>query len=81
MKKKGIVGQRINIKSSTGQIYSEKLGRSVTDNGEHAAIRVGDTVYENLNPNGVPYKEWADDLALEDPFFKQYFDLSKSYNF
>jgi hypothetical protein len=81
LKKNGIAGQRINIKSSTGQIYSDKLGRGVTDNGEHAAIRVGDTVYDNLNPKGVPYKEWADDLALDDPFFRQYFDLSKSYNF
>ncbi|WP_172253550.1 polymorphic toxin-type HINT domain-containing protein [Saccharibacillus deserti] len=81
LKKNGISGQRINIISSTGQIYSEKLGRSVTDNGEHSAIRIGDVIYENLNPKGVPYKEWAGDLALTDPFFKQYFDLSKSYNF
>jgi|GEM_PF-2358651 len=81
LKADGINGRKIFIQSSTGQIYSEKLGKSVTDNGEHVAIRVGDIVYDNLNPNGIPYKEWADDLALDDPFFKQYFDLSKSYDF
>ena len=35
----------------------------VSDNGIHQGIQVGDRVYDNLNPNGINYDEWLDDLG------------------
>jgi len=28
----------------------------------HEAIKVGDTVFDNLNPDGIKYDDWLNDL-------------------
>lgn len=63
MKEEGIQGERIHVKSETGFVYSDKNG-AISSNGTHDAIRIGDTVYDNLNPNGISYDDWAKDLGL-----------------
>lgn len=37
-------------------------GKTITTNGRHQAVRVGDTVFDNFFPNGVPYDWYVDAL-------------------
>lgn len=64
MKENNISGERIKVTPKTGQdiIYSDKFG-VIGDNGYHDAIKVGDYIFDNMNPNGVPYSEWVSDLG------------------
>ncbi len=67
MKKYGISGERIFIQSGTGIIWSDAFG-VISENGKHYAIKVGDTIFDNLNSTGVNYKKWLKDLGiLENP--------------
>lgn len=54
MKEKELPGERINIKSDTGYIWSDEYG-SISENGYHHAIKVDDTVFDNLYPEGISY--------------------------
>jgi len=36
--------------------------QSITRNGRHLGVRVGDAVFDNLHPGGVPYEEWLRDF-------------------
>jgi hypothetical protein len=36
--------------------------QSITQNGRHVGVRVGDTVYDNIHKNGIPYKQWLADF-------------------
>ena len=75
MKKEGIRGDHIEIKS-TYQIYSDKAGRAITEDGTHQAIKVGDTIFDNMNPLGQKYDDWANDLGLSDPFHGQFMKVN-----
>lgn len=66
MVKNGISGERIHIESRTGYIYSDKYGDSITTNGIHDAIKIGDTVYDNLSSTGIKYDAWLKDLGITD---------------
>ncbi len=33
------------------------------DTGVHMAIQVGEMVFDNLTPDGLPYEEWPNDLG------------------
>jgi hypothetical protein len=59
---KGVKGEVLKVKTGTGRIWSDKHG-VISTTGEHYAVKVGDTVYDNLNPKGIPYREWVDDLG------------------
>lgn len=37
----------------------------ISKNGKHWPIKVNDTVFDNLHPNGIPYAEWYEDLGGE----------------
>ncbi len=38
-------------------------GRStITNNGRHVGIRVGNTVFDNLHPAGFPFDRWLSDF-------------------
>jgi hypothetical protein len=43
-------------------IWSDQVGLVISTNGRHRAIRIGDTIFDNHNPNGIPYQQWLDDL-------------------
>ena len=46
------------------------MKQSITKNGTHEAVRVGDTVYDNPSPNGIPADEFFEDLhAIDDVVF------------
>ena len=66
MKKNEISGERIQVKSETGRIYSDKYGGVISTNGDHVAIKIGDKVYDNLTSEGMNYDDWLVDLGIKD---------------
>ncbi|MBO0950685.1 papain fold toxin domain-containing protein [Fibrella forsythiae] len=61
MMNSNISGKLLEVRSSSSFIISDLYNNGLTaisTNGYHAAIRVGDTVFDNLNPNGVDYNSW-----------------------
>jgi len=66
MQKEGISGEVLELKSIRN-IWSNKIGKNIAENGEHVAIRVDDVVFDNLNPQGIKYDDWAEDLGVGFP--------------
>lgn len=72
----GISGQHIVVQARGGRSFIAadrfKDGKvSITLNGRHEAVRVGDTVFDNLSPEGIPAEEFFDDLhAIDDVIFE-----------
>ncbi len=67
LKKEGLSGKILNITTTSnqgmlGNIWSERLGRNIATNGRHRAVLVNGKVYDNINPNGVDYDVWKNDL-------------------
>jgi len=65
LKVAGYSGERILLqyRGGPGFIISTARGGSVvSENGRHVGVRIGETVYDNLNPGGIPYQKWLDDL-------------------
>jgi hypothetical protein len=36
--------------------------QTITQNGRHLGVRVGDIVFDNLHPGGLSYEEWLRDF-------------------
>lgn len=66
---KGIHGEFLDITSSTPFLYSDSLGKPITTNGKHYAVKVGSKVFDNLNPKGISYQAWENDLGGENGLF------------
>ena len=67
LQKEGISGELLEVKtvsnkSMFGNIWSDKAGTNISTNGTHQAIKVGDTVFDNMNPSGIHYDDWKSDL-------------------
>ena len=63
----GHKGQVIEIRSMGRWPYMVCISldggrQSITQNGRHVGVRVGDDVFDNLHPGGVPYEEWLGDF-------------------
>nr|WP_259113546.1 papain fold toxin domain-containing protein [Chryseobacterium sp. JUb7] len=67
MMAKGIKGEMVVLKSDTGFIWSERLGKTISTNGDHVGVKVGNIVYDNMFPKGLPYNQWASDLGVGFP--------------
>ena len=65
LESEGISGTRLEMETGTGLIASDKNG-IISETGKHSAVQVGDTVFDNMNPNGVSKKEWVNDLGGEE---------------
>ena len=65
MKENKLIGEKIFVQSNTQYILSDKNG-IISENGKHYAIKIGEVVYDNLNPNGVDYNNWLSDLGISD---------------
>ncbi|WOO39345.1 DUF6531 domain-containing protein [Rubellicoccus peritrichatus] len=70
LKKRGISGERIRVEAGVdSSIYSDRLGKQlsgITNEagvGYHDAIRVGDEVFDNFRPQGIPVDEFFEDLG------------------
>lgn len=57
-------GERIDVRSDIGFIYSDQHGL-ISTNGEHAAINVNEIIYDNLNPQGISHSDWKIDLGID----------------
>lgn len=75
LKESGVSGKKISIQSKTDYIWSDKHG-VISENGKHYAIKIGDTVFDNLNPQGISYSDWLSDLGNSD--FPSMFDVTTS---
>ncbi|WP_308021785.1 RHS repeat domain-containing protein, partial [Neisseria canis] len=67
MEKEGISGERVKVKTHSnkgayGNIWSDKAGANISENGIHHAIKCGDTVFDNMNPGGIEHNKWVSDL-------------------
>ena len=67
MTAQGIKGEMVVLKSDTGFIWSEKLGKTISTNGDHVGVKVGNVVYDNMFPKGLPYSQWINDLGVGFP--------------
>ena len=38
-------------------------GKSITLNGRHVAVKVGNIVFDNLHKFGIPYSQWLKDFV------------------
>ncbi|WP_040451769.1 papain fold toxin domain-containing protein, partial [Holdemania massiliensis] len=65
MRNNNVLGERLSIESETDFILSDKHG-TISYNGIHDAIKINDTIYDNLNPDGIDYDEWLIDLGIAD---------------
>ena len=63
----GLHAEEIILKSDTDRIWSEAAGKVITKNGDHVGIKVGDHVFDNLNPQGIHIDKWMDDLGVGFP--------------
>jgi hypothetical protein len=78
LKAAGISGKliRVDAPSKYGAIYNELLTKAgqevISQNGVHYAVQVGDIVFDNLLPVGVPRAKWEGALkAMVEPVFTE----------
>jgi hypothetical protein len=64
MDKIGVKYERIYLKSThkDWNIYSEKLWKLISTNGNHNAIKIWDKIYDNINPKWININKWKEDL-------------------
>jgi len=60
-------GQVIEIRGRGGRDFliciSYDGGQAtITQNGRHFGVRLGDVVFDNLHPNGMPFDDWLKDF-------------------
>jgi hypothetical protein len=67
MQREGLQAEKIILKSDTGLIWSDAAGKAISTNGDHVGIKVGDHIFDNLNPQGIHVDDWARDLGLGFP--------------
>lgn len=63
----GFGGKLLRLRARGGRRFlvclSYDEGRSaITQNGQHFAVRVGDTVFDNLHPQGMSFEQWLADF-------------------
>jgi hypothetical protein len=63
----GYRGQQIEIRGGAGRDFMICLSldgglATITQNGRHLGIRVGNTVFDNLHPDGLPFDSWLRDF-------------------
>jgi hypothetical protein len=68
---KGIRGELIEVRARGGRdfIAADRFrggSVSITQNGTHQAVRVGDTVFDNLSPDGIHVNQFLNDLHAID---------------
>jgi hypothetical protein len=64
LKKKGVNGTIIRLEKQGATIGDIRGKGTLVGHDVHEAVRVGDTVFDNLNPKGVPYAQWRESLRF-----------------
>lgn len=66
LQRAGHRGQTIEIRGAAGKpfIVCKSVGgdTAISRNGRHIGVRVADTVFDNLHPNGLPFDGWIADF-------------------
>jgi hypothetical protein len=65
MQSNNISGKFLEVKTNTSNEFifsSLHPNQAISETGLHVAIRVGDTVFDNVNYNGVDYNSWRNSL-------------------
>ncbi len=73
MKENGINGERVKIVSKTSKYISSDEFGMISSNEYHEGIKIGDTLFDNLRPNGIDYSDWLRDMGYYD--FPNYFEI------
>ncbi len=60
-------GQEIEIRGAGGRDFMICISydggqTTITHNGRHVAIRIGDTIVDNLHSNGMSFDQWIKDF-------------------
>ena len=64
MEENGLSGEKVTIENTIRDyLYSTKYG-NISTNKIHEGIKVNDIIYDNMNPNGMNYNEWLEDLGV-----------------
>jgi hypothetical protein len=63
----GHSGQIVELRAKARRAFMVCLsydgGRTtITQNGRHLGVRVGDVVFDNLHPAGLPFEQWLRDF-------------------
>jgi RHS repeat-associated protein len=61
---KPIKGKRLCVRATRSRYVGSLKHGQVSGNQNHFAVQVGELVFDNLNPDGIPYAEWANDLGV-----------------
>ncbi len=76
---KGLHGSIIDVqtkmldgRNSLHNIWSDLAGANISTNGTHRAVLIGDTVFDNMNPNGIGLSQWLNDLFSPVPLHFTY---------
>ncbi|MBI3135485.1 MAG: DUF4157 domain-containing protein [Bacteroidetes bacterium] len=69
----GVTGEILDVKTPTnkgmsGNIWSDALQKNISVNGTHQAIMVDGIVFDNINPGGISYNSWFNDLFAPQGF-------------
>lgn len=70
LQRAGIAGRRIHVQAyvpgterrAVTNIYSDRAGKNISENGVHEAVEVDGIVYDNMNRDGLPRSQWQGDL-------------------
>ncbi|MBS7256330.1 polymorphic toxin-type HINT domain-containing protein [Flavobacterium branchiicola] len=62
---KGIKGETVELMSS--RYITDATGKVISENGYHIGTKIDNIIYDNLNPKGIPYEKWLDDLGAGFP--------------
>ena len=61
-----ISGTVVRIERQGARIVDIRGAGTLVGDDVHEAIRVGDTVFDNLNPDGVAYDVWRNSIRFAD---------------
>lgn len=69
MKRAKISGELIEINTSSkegydGNIWSHEADALISDNGIHQGIKVENTIFDNISPQGIEYDKWKNSLEF-----------------
>ncbi|MED5240103.1 MAG: polymorphic toxin-type HINT domain-containing protein [Pseudomonadota bacterium] len=63
---KNVKGKRLCVKATRSPFVGSIKNGQISKNENHFAVQVGEMVFDNLNPDGIPFSEWADDIGIYD---------------
>ncbi|WP_146201382.1 RHS repeat-associated core domain-containing protein [Leucothrix arctica] len=63
---KNVVGKRLCVTSTRTAFLGSLKHGTISKNPQHFTVQVGDMVFDSVNPEGMPFAEWVDDIGIND---------------